>query len=78
MFFHVGSYVVHKKLAELGPGEVVKVEMGAIRIRFASGERNFLESLASKHLEVTSEPPVVPPSAAGRKRAATAKKARKS
>jgi hypothetical protein len=73
MFLLVGSYVVHKKLAELGSGEIVKVEEGGIRIRFASGERLFSEALVGPHLEVTSEAPIPPPAPPGRKRAAKPK-----
>ena len=61
MLFHFGTYVVHKKLAELGSGEIIKAELGAITIRFASGTRNFSESHVGKHLETTSEAPVLPP-----------------
>jgi hypothetical protein len=68
MSFQVGSYVLHRKLAELGAGEIVKSDQGALRIRFASGERNFSEALAGKHLEITSEPPAPPPKAPARKK----------
>jgi hypothetical protein len=70
MSFHIGSYVVHKKLAELGSGEIIKAEMGAISIRFASGVRNFSEAHVGKHLEKTTEAPVLPPPVAKRKSAA--------
>jgi hypothetical protein len=66
--FPVGCYVMHKKLSELGSGEVVMVDRGAIRIRFASGERSFLEAYVGSHLEVTADAPVV--AATTRKRAA--------
>jgi hypothetical protein len=72
--FHIGSYVVHKKLAELGSGEIIKAEMGAISIRFASGIRNFSESHVGVHLEKTTVAPILPPPAATRKRKAAAKK----
>jgi hypothetical protein len=67
MAFGVGCYVVHKKLAELGSGEITKSEMGTISIRFASGVRNFSESIVGAFLEKTSEAPVRPPVAAKRK-----------
>ena len=67
--YRVGSYVIHKKMQELGSGEVVMVEKGAIRIRFASGERSFAELQADPHLEVTSEAPAAAPEPAARKRA---------
>jgi hypothetical protein len=61
MSFLVGSYVVHRKLAELGSGEIMKSEMGTITIRFASGERRFSESHLGTHLERTNVAPVLPP-----------------
>lgn len=61
MLFNVGSYVVHKKLAELGAGEIVKSEVGVMSIRFASGTRNFSEGIVGAYLEITSEAPVMPP-----------------
>lgn len=67
MAFNVGCYVVHKKLAELGAGEITKAEMGTISIRFASGVRNFSEAIVGAFLENTSEAPVAPPAAAKRK-----------
>jgi hypothetical protein len=67
MVFGVGSYVVHKKLAELGSGEITKSEMGTISIRFASGVRNFSEAIVGAFLEKTSEAPARPPVAAKRK-----------
>jgi hypothetical protein len=72
--FHIGSYVVHKKLAELGSGEIIKAEMSTISIRFASGIRNFSESHVGVHLEKTTVAPILPPPAATRKRKAVAKK----
>ena len=72
--FHIGSYVVHKKLAELGSGEIIKAEMGAISIRFASGVRNFSESHVGVHLEKTTVAPILPPPAAKRTRKVAAKK----
>jgi len=74
--FLIGSYVIHKQLAELGAGEVVSREEGRIRIRFASGERLFSEELVAPHLEVTREAPVQPaPAATGRKKATKPRKA---
>lgn len=67
MAFSVGSYVVHKKLAELGPGEITKFEMGTMTIQFASGLRNFSEAIVGPYLEKTTEAPVMPPRAATRK-----------
>ena len=67
MAFNVGSYVVHKKLAELGSGEIMNSEMGTMTIRFASGSRNFSEAIVSAFLEKTFEAPVLPPAAAKRK-----------
>jgi len=63
----VGCYVMHKKLSDLGSGEVVMVDKGAIRIRFASGERSFLESYVGSHLEVTAEAPAVGGPRAGKR-----------
>jgi hypothetical protein len=70
MLLLVGSYVIHKKLAELGSGEIIKAEMGGISIRFASGVRNFSEAHVTQYLERTSEAPNLPPAAAPKKRAA--------
>lgn len=69
MTFSVGSYVVHKKLAELGSGQITKSEMGTMTIQFASGLRNFSEAIVCAHLENTTEAPVLPPVAARRKSA---------
>jgi len=66
--FSVGSYVVHKKLAELGPGEITSSEMGTMTIRFASGTKNFSEAVVYAFLEKTHEAPVLPPTAAKKKR----------
>lgn len=68
MTFSVGSFVVHKKLAELGPGEITSSEMGTMTIRFASGSRNFSEAVVSAFLEKTHEAPELPPPAAKKKR----------
>jgi hypothetical protein len=76
LFFQVGSYVIHKKLEELGSGEIVQVDEAGMRIRFASGERLFSAALVAPHLEVTREAPVLPPpAAAARKRSSKARKA---
>ena len=67
--FHIepGSYVVHAKLPELGTGEVIASEKGCVRIRFASGERNFNIEFVVPHLSVTAEAPAKPaPVIAGR------------
>ena len=75
LFFQLGSYVIHKKLEELGSGEIVKVDENGMYIRFASGERRFSEALVAPHLEVTRAAPVLPPpAAAARKRASKARK----
>ena len=57
--FHIepGSYVVHAKLPELGTGEIIASEKGCMRIRFASGERNFNIDFVSPHLSATAEAP---------------------
>jgi hypothetical protein len=70
MQFHVGSYVVHKKLTELGSGEIIKAEMGTMSIRFASGIRNFSEAIVGNFLEKTNEAPILPAPTAKRKAAA--------
>jgi hypothetical protein len=62
-----GSFVMHAKLAELGSGEVVSLDKGALRVRFASGERAFLMAAVSPHLTVTMEGP--PPAAPSKSRA---------
>jgi nucleoid-associated protein YgaU len=73
MTFFVGNFVVHKKLDELGAGEIVAAEMGTLSIRFASGVRKFSEVIASAYLERTDEAPALPqPAAAKRKTAAKA------
>jgi hypothetical protein len=74
MQFNVGCYVVHKKLAELGSGEIVRAELGAISIRFASGVRNFSEVHVLPHLEKISDAPVLPPPAATKRKSAAKKK----
>ena len=60
--FHLeaGSYVVHARLPELGTGEILGSEKGCVRIRFASGERNFNVDFVSPHLSVTQEAPAKP------------------
>lgn len=69
MAFNVGCYVVHKKLAELGSGEITKSEMGTISIRFASGVRHFSEAIVGAFLSKTNEAPLPPPAPAKRKAA---------
>lgn len=64
-----GSYVTHNKLPELGSGQVVSSEKGTIRIRFASGERNFLIDAVRLYLEVSAEGPPLPASSARKSRA---------
>lgn len=52
-----GSYITHAKLLELGSGEVLSIDKGAIRVRFASGQRTFLTSVVEQHLTVTAAAP---------------------
>jgi hypothetical protein len=66
--FQPGSHVVHAKLPALGSGEVLSSEKGIIRIRFGSGERQFVLALVAAHLATTSEAPE-PPAKAAPKRA---------
>lgn len=66
-----GSFVTHAKLPELGSGEVVAADKGTMRIRFASGERDFLIEAVEQHLTVTQEAP--PPAAPKRATKAKAK-----
>jgi hypothetical protein len=68
--YRVGSYVLHSKMQDLGAGEIVMIDKGAIRIRFASGERSFAEQQATPYLEVTAEGPVAPAPSTARKKAA--------
>jgi hypothetical protein len=67
----LGSFVTHAKLLDLGSGEVVSYDKGTMRIRFASGERDFLVEAVAKHLLVTQEGPA---RAAAPKRGAARKK----
>ena len=69
MAFSIGTYVVHRKLAELGSGEITSYETGTMTIRFASGTRNFSEAIVCAFLEKTTEAPVMPPVKAKRKSA---------
>jgi hypothetical protein len=73
-----GSFVAHVKLPELGSGEVISCDKGTMRIRFASGERNFLVRAAIEHLSVTQEapPPVKRPAAKAKAKAKTKPKAK--
>ncbi len=52
-----GSFVVHAKLPDLGSGEVLSADKGSLKVRFASGERNFVTELVSQYLTVTIEGP---------------------
>ena len=74
MRFHVGSYVIHRKLTELGSGEIMREEMGSFIIRFASGERRFSEALVLAHLEKTNEAPALPVSRSGSRKAPVPRK----
>jgi hypothetical protein len=56
----IGTYVTHAKLPELGTGEILAMDKGAIKIRFASGERNFSGELVTAHLVTTLEAPARP------------------
>jgi hypothetical protein len=56
-----GCYVTHKKLPDLGNGEVLSVQDGTVLIRFASGNRAFKVGFATPHLVMTSEAPAQPP-----------------
>lgn len=69
--YEPGSFVTHAKLLELGSGEVVSYDRGAVRIRFASGERQFLMEAAALHLAATADAPV---RSAAPKRASAAKR----
>jgi hypothetical protein len=75
VMFHIqaGSYVVHAKLPELGSGEIVASEKGCVRIRFASGERNFNVEFVAPHLTVTVEAPAKPAASTGKKSKAKSK-----
>src|SRR5687768_4582514 len=55
--FEPGSYVSHARLTALGTGEVVLTEKGNIRIRFASGDRQFVLALVKEHLALTFDFP---------------------
>ena len=58
----IGAYVLHAKLPELGAGEILAADKGAVRIRFASGDRNFIWDLVAAHLQMTDEAPMPAPS----------------
>jgi hypothetical protein len=76
MTLHVGAYVKHAKLPDLGSGEIISSDGLCFVIRFASCEKSFVHALAEKHLTVTSEAPVpVKPARASKARAPRAKKA---
>jgi len=66
-----GSYVLHAKLQELGSGEVLSVDRGTLRVRFASSERAFDLAAVTPHLTVTAEGPA--PSAPSSSRARKSK-----
>lgn len=74
-FLELGTYVKHAKLPELGSGEVLGAEKGTIRIRFASGDKNFLLHLVTPHLMVTDEAPPAPPKKTAKRPRAAVKKA---
>jgi hypothetical protein len=67
--FQPGSHVIHAKLPALGSGEVLSSDKGIIRIRFGSGERQFVLALVAEHLTTTTEAPAPPAKAASPKRA---------
>jgi hypothetical protein len=66
-----GSYVTHTKLLELGSGEVISAEKGMIRIRFASGERNFSMEFVQEFLAASETRPELlrPPARSSRSKA---------
>jgi hypothetical protein len=69
-----GSYVIHSKLPELGSGELIASENGRVRIRFASGTRDFLWRLVAEHLTATDVAPVFPPTKAAKGGSRTTRK----
>ena len=71
--FQLGCFVTHQKLPELGAGEVIASEKGALRIRFAGGERSFSEEIAQHHLTITMEGPPPAPAKKAAKRKSTKK-----
>ncbi len=71
-----GSYITHAKLLELGSGEVLSIDKGAIRVRFASGQRTFLTSVVEPHLTVTAAAPAAPTKAATKSKSKAPKKQR--
>lgn len=75
MIFIPGSYVKHSKMLDLGSGEIMSLEEGKVRIRFASGERSFLYDRVVEYLTVTVEAVPAPPAKAKKKAAAKTKKA---
>jgi hypothetical protein len=74
LIFEPGSYVTHTKLSELGSGELIASENGRVRIRFASGERDFVWKLVSAHLTATDVAPVLPATKAASKGGRPARK----
>jgi hypothetical protein len=73
--FERGRFVIHAKLGDLGSGEILGLERGTIRIRFPSGERQFLLKLVQPHLTSTTDAPLPSVTASGAKRARKKKKA---
>ena len=73
----IGSYVTHAKLPELGAGEILATDKGAVRIRFASGDRNFVWEMVHGHLSATDEAPAPAPRPGKRTRKAPTKQADK-
>lgn len=73
----IGSYVTHAKLPELGAGEILATDKGAVRIRFASGDRNFVWDMVHGHLSATDEAPAPAPRPGKRARKTPAKQSPK-
>ena len=71
----IGSYVTHAKLPDLGAGEILAADKGAVRIRFASGDRSFVWEMVQGHLTTTTEAPA-PAATKPAKRARKATKAK--
>lgn len=76
--FHMkaGSYVVHAKLPELGAGVIMAAEKGCVRIRFASGDRNFNVDFVAPHLTITAETPAKAVSSSAKSKRRTKSKVR--
>jgi len=73
-FIVPGSFITHAKLLELGSGEVLSVDKGAMRVRFASGQRTFLTSVVEQHLTVTEAAPASPTKSTASKKSKAPKK----